>query len=456
MRFRRGLASALTLAVLAAGFSAHAASSQKAAVTEDYLKAPLPPGFQVVNTELEGPVFATSGGMTLYQWPMKPLRNGDAGEQKGKPSCDDHKYTENAGLMSPYPGGFILPDVESRMSCVQLWPPVLAADDAKPVDKWTIVKRPDGTKQWAYDGFAVYTSILDKKPGDVIGATKRKMTGEGGAPREPVGPKPNVPPGFVVTQTAVGRLITDAAHKSVYTWDKDGPNKSNCDAVCTEEWKPVIAPVSAQGQGEWSVIERSPGVRQWAFRKKPLYIHVLDPEGHNASLEGSDVPGWHNVYTQTAPEAPKGSFTIQDAPSGQVLADAQGRTVYTYKCSDDAPDQFSCDHPDTPQAYRFAVCGGGDPARCLVTFPYVLAPKDAKSDSQIWSTMDIDPKTGHRAAPGQAGALHVWAYRDRPVFTFAGDKKPGDLYGDSWGEFQGARNGFKAFWLRDDYFSNAS
>ena len=179
MRFRPNLVSALTFAALSVGVSAYAASSQKNAAEEDYLRAPLPPGFQVISTELEGPVFATSGGMTLYQWPMKPLRNGDAGEQKGKPSCDDHKYTENAGLMSPYPGGFILPDVERRMSCVQLWPPVLAADDAKPVDKWTIVKRPDGTKQWAYDGFAVYTSILDKKPGDVIGATKRRMVGRG-------------------------------------------------------------------------------------------------------------------------------------------------------------------------------------------------------------------------------------------------------------------------------------
>ena len=39
--------------------------------------------------------------------------------------------------------------------------------------------------------------------------------------------------------------------------------------------------------------------------------------------------------------------------------------------------------------------------------------------------------------------------------VFIGDKDPGDIYGDSWGEFQGARNGFKAFTVRDDYFQNA-
>ena len=37
-------------------------------------------------------------------------RNGDAGEQKGKPTCGDVPYKVNAGLMSPYPGGLELPE----------------------------------------------------------------------------------------------------------------------------------------------------------------------------------------------------------------------------------------------------------------------------------------------------------------------------------------------------------
>jgi predicted lipoprotein with Yx(FWY)xxD motif len=423
---------------------------------EDYQPEAMPPGFQVVISELEGPVFADGHGMTLYTWPLRQLRNGDAGEQKGKPSCANEKYTENAGLMSPYPGGFILPEVERRPSCTGLWPPVLASDDDKDAGKFSIVKRPDGRKQWAYDGFALYTSVLDHRPGDVNGGTKRRPRGEGGAPREPIAPKANVPPGFKVLQTATGRMVITASNASVYIWDKDGADKSACYGTCTDLWSPVIAPESAQSRGEWSVFERSPGVKQWAFRKKPLYTYVLDPAGHPASFEGSDVPGWHNVFTQRVPEPPKGFFTIQDAPAGQVLADAKGHTIYVYNCNDDAIDQFACDHPDMPQAYRFAVCGAGDPAKCMRTFPYVLAPRGAKSGSQIWTAIDLDPRTGHKAVPGQPDALHVWAYRDRPVFTFVGDKAPGDMYGDSWGEFQGARNGFKAFTVRDDYFSNAN
>ena len=39
------------------------------------------------------------------------------------------------------------------------------------------------------------------------------------------------------------------------------------------------------------------------------------------------------------------------------------------------------------------------------------------------------------------------------VYTFGGDRKAGDINGDAWGEFTGWRNGFKAFWLRDDFFN---
>ena len=44
---------------------------------------PMPPGFQIMVTEQEGPVFADSRGHTLYQWPVRQLRNGPVGERKG-------------------------------------------------------------------------------------------------------------------------------------------------------------------------------------------------------------------------------------------------------------------------------------------------------------------------------------------------------------------------------------
>jgi predicted lipoprotein with Yx(FWY)xxD motif len=441
------------MGVLATAFVALPVEAKNKYPTEDYVREPMPRGFKVIVADFEGPVFADEKGKTLYIWPITNLRNGDAGEQKGKPTCDDQKYTVNAGLMSPYPGGLELPEVETRPSCAEFWPPVLAKPNAKPVGKWTILERKDGRKQWAYDGYALYTSILDRGPGDVFGGTRLRGTSEGGAQRIPVGPPPNVPPQFAVRTVATGRLLTiGATGRSVYYSDHDSPGKSNCDRECLRKWAPVLAPEKVQPQGEWSIIESSPGVKQWAFRNMPLYTYTLDTR--SGSLDGSDEPGWHNVYTQKAPPPPEG-FTVNDMHSGQVLGDANGRTIYIYNCNDDAIDQLPCNHPDTPQAYRLAICGRGDPDLCLKNFPYVIAPLGVRSTSHIWSTMYIDPRTGKKATRGAPGALHVWAYRDRPVYYCGRDKKPGDIECDTWGEFNGARNGFKAFWLRDAFGGNS-
>jgi len=417
-------------------------------LVEEFVSVPMPPGFRVESTELDGPVFSDSSGQTLYIWPSHRLRNGYSGETQGTPACYDEVSTVTAGLMSPYPAGILLPELESRPSCTDLWPPVFAADDAKPIGKWTVVRRKDGTRQWTYDEQPLYTSVLDGEPGDVFGGTTRRYGGDSPANRVPVGPPVKIPPGFAVKTTTVGRLLTTDKNFSVYAYDEDTPAASMCDAECIRTWSPVTAPAMARAQGEWSIVERSPGVRQWAFRQKPLYRYVLD--GRAWSLEGSDVPGWSNVYTQLAPPVPA-SFTVQDSLVGQVLADARGMTIYTYVCGDDSIDQLSCEHPLDTQVYRLAMCGGGDPEKCLEHWPYVQADVGTSSDSRAWSVINIDPHTGHLAAAEQTDALSVWAYRDRPVYTYSGDHKPGDVDGAGTGEWRAQRNGLKAFWLRDDY-----
>lgn len=422
---------------------------------EEYVDVPIPPGFQVVVTELEGPVFTDANGRTLYKWPLKNLRNGSTGDRKdGNQSvCTDEVMQVTSGLMSPYPPGLVLPNLDKRPSCVEVWPPVFAAEGSEPIGKWAIVERNDGTSQWTFDGYPLYFSTLDQQPGDVLGGTK--ISGGGGSPafRVPVGPPSAHPPLFQVVSMATGRIVVTEDRYSVYSFEGDEPNKSNCYDNCLENWTPVLASVSAVEQGKWTVIERSSGVRQWAFWGKPLYTYTLDTRG--VSLTGSDVPGWHNVYTQRSLAPPLEHFSVQAARIGHVLADAGGKTIYVYNCGDDAYDQLSCDNPDTDQEYRLAICGNGDPEVCHNTFPYVTALESATSESRLWSIMRIDPNTGHRASQEQVDGINVWAYRARPVFTFTGDTEPGDAIGDAFGEFNGYRNGFKAFWLRDDYLTNA-
>jgi len=448
MKLLRNVMSISVIALAsAAGLYAYAASPT---AKEDYVREPLPPGFQIVVTEYEGPVMADAKGRTIYKWAVRDLRSGAAGDQPGKPSCDDTVQRLNGGYQTPYPGGYELPELETRPSCAQAWPPVVASADAKPVGNWTIVDRPDGRKQWAYDNWPLYTSAADTQAGDVNGASLTDPDfdyGVTGAVRRPITPKANMPSQFVVRTTLQGRLITLGNGRSVYSSDRDSRHKSNCVNACLNEWEPILAADYAQQTGEWTTFERAPGLRQWAFRGLPVYRHIGDTRV--MSLDGGEVAGWRNVYAQKAPPPPKG-FVFKDVAIGTVLGDERGMTVYKYNCTDDASDQLLCDYPETAQSYRLAVCGGGDAERCLKTFPYAVAPVGAKTGSQLWSTMYINPKTGRRATAAEAGALNVWTFRGRPLYTFAGrdgygDTTPADTNANGWGEFSGTRNGFKAF-----------
>lgn len=416
---------------------------------EAWIRVPMPAGFRVEPSEFDGPVFADARGRTLYRWPFKGMRNGVTGDAKGESNCGDEKATVSGGLMSPYPGGLELPELATRPSCTQVWPPALAAEGAVAVGKWSIITRRDGRRQWAYDGAALYTSVLDQRPGDVLGGDSFSHQGDNPAVREPVRPPPDVPPGFAVTTTYLGRMLQTERGFGVYVSTRDRRGRSLCEGECAHTWPPMAAPGSARPHGDWSIVERSDGGRQWAFRGKPLYRYALDPAPRR--VLGSDEPGWELVYTQRTP-APPAEFTVQDTSAGQVLADGAGRTLYSYTCGDDAFDQLGCDHPDEPQVYRLVLCGGGSAERCLRNFPYVPAPKGARDSGRLWRVMLIDPLSGRRAEPGAAGALRVWAFRDRPVYTFAGDDGPGEVNADAWGEFRAERQGYKAFWLRDDFF----
>lgn len=56
--------------------------------------------------------------------------------------------------------------------CAEFWPPLMAAADAKAGDGFSLVKRDDGSMQWAYDDKPLYLFVGDKKAGEMTGDGK--------------------------------------------------------------------------------------------------------------------------------------------------------------------------------------------------------------------------------------------------------------------------------------------
>jgi len=89
-------------------------------------------------------------------------------------------------------------------------------------------------------------------------------------------------------------VLTDQAGMTLYTFDKDtaGSGKSVCNDQCAKAWPPLAAPADAQAQGDYSVVVRDDGARQWAYKGKPLYTFVKDAKAGDKN--GDNVRDiWH-------------------------------------------------------------------------------------------------------------------------------------------------------------------
>lgn len=60
-------------------------------------------------------------------------------------------------------------------TCENIWKPLLAPQDAQAKGYWTVFERPDGAKQWSYQGYALYT-YSNEQPGVVTGHDTYNVT----------------------------------------------------------------------------------------------------------------------------------------------------------------------------------------------------------------------------------------------------------------------------------------
>lgn len=84
---------------------------------------------------------------------------------------------------------------------------------------------------------------------------------------------------------------------------------------------------------------------------------------------------------------------------GATLVDGKGMTLYTF--DKDAAGKSACNGP------------------CATNWPPLMAIADAKAMGS-WTVVTRDDGT------------RQWAYKDKPLYTWAKDTKPGDITGDGF------------------------
>lgn len=91
-----------------------------------------------------------------------------------------------------------------------------------------------------------------------------------------------------------GVWVGNANQMSLYTFDRDptGGGKSVCNGPCATNWPPLMAEASSLPMGDWSVITRDDGSKQWAFKGKPLYFWGKDQKPGDRTGDGFNNV-WH-------------------------------------------------------------------------------------------------------------------------------------------------------------------
>ena len=93
---------------------------------------------------------------------------------------------------------------------------------------------------------------------------------------------------------AADGTMTDAKGMTLYTFDRDAGDKSACNGPCATNWPPLMATGDAKASGDWTIVTRDDGTKQWAFKGKPLYTWSKDTKAGDKTGDGVNTV-WHTA-----------------------------------------------------------------------------------------------------------------------------------------------------------------
>ena len=252
---------ALAVAAIAAGWATNVGALQE----QPALPA-TPPAITIGSTPI-GPVFADAEGYTLYV---------------------TRRDTE--------------PNVSTCLdACASVWLPVRASAGAGPFGAWSLVPRPDGAPQWAYQGRPLYRYRWEEETNWAIGqgdlwlfatvdpfpdrSPRRRSSYLRTVAKQTRFGVEAAPPGIVAETTPHDIALADARGMTLYVAPAD------CEPECGGLWSPLPAPAAAVPAGDWSVVAREDGWTQWVFQGQALYRCSADlqPGEANCVDEGGRI-----------------------------------------------------------------------------------------------------------------------------------------------------------------------
>jgi predicted lipoprotein with Yx(FWY)xxD motif len=314
-------------------------------------------------------------------------------------------------------------------ACAQQFPPFVADARAKGFGDWSILLRDDRVRQWVYQDKPLYRYSGTDPVGEPIGGSfqlkeepawhdpaSSVYSPKQGWQRAAFTPeKTAVMPTSVQLQllpVASGFGLVDAAtHMTIYSVPISHKLSS--------DWQPVRAAALAVPIGAFSVFtSREDGARQWAYQGEALYTYSGDySQGDTNGIFTGDRSIHAALFYRNF--MPAGITVGNYVGRGPLMVTSSEQTLYmvarfhaTYG-GREALGSYSISYNEV-KSQGTVGCQGD----CTVTWKPVLAPAKAQA-SGFWELV------------ARPDGSNQWAYMGSPIYSYSGDKKPGDAEGNN-------------------------
>jgi predicted lipoprotein with Yx(FWY)xxD motif len=131
----------------------------------------------------------------------------------------------------------------------------------------------------------------------------------------------------------MGTYLVGASGRAVYLWVADSNGKSSCSGACATAWPPLTAGsmphvTGAARAADVSLISRSDGAKQVAYKGHPLYYFIADTR--SGMLKGQGNDGFGAKWWLVGPSGSaitKGASSASTSSSGYANA-SSGASSY--------------------------------------------------------------------------------------------------------------------------------
>lgn len=130
---------------------------------------------------------------------------------------------------------------------------------------------------------------------------------------------------------SVGTYLTGASGRALYIWVADSSGKSACSGACAQAWPPLTDSSTPKVTGgaqaaDLSLITRSDGTKQVAYKGRPLYYYAGDTGAGSTNGQGSNQFGakWWLISPSGGTVGSSSSSASSSSSSGSSSGGSSG------------------------------------------------------------------------------------------------------------------------------------